>query len=226
MAHGQTRTAWIVVAMAGLVAISAGCNPLFPFFMAPYLMGADQKANIKFHFPDNARRIAVLTYVPRNIQSEWGAVDREINEMVSRKIHEYIDSQNRKYKAKVVMAKRVHDWLDKHPDWHSMPLGEIAAALNVDHLVYLDFHVMSFYPEGSYKNLYQGHAEASISVIRQEDGHADTVFPAESFVIDYPRTAPIHVQDMPLARFRREYLKQVAERVSWFFVPHETRDEF
>jgi hypothetical protein len=223
----KARRCAVVIGWAALMLILSGCNPLMFAYFPAYMMGLDKDQNVKVKFPTTSARIAVVTYAPNAMRIEWGRVDKEVNERLQRRIAAHFKDINRKNKAGVIPAAKVSKWLDEHPDWHQLPPDELAKALDADFVILVEIQSLDFYAPRS-RFFYQGHAEVKMRVV-----HADPEYdglglmPEEYVILDYPTEAhPIPADSKPYPHFRREFLEKVAERLSWYFVPHETSDEF
>ncbi len=206
---------------------SVGCNPLGIFTFTAYLTGADLEERIAFKFPQDTKRVAVITYSPYSARQEMGPVDRELNDRVSRRIADYFDSKRMRYKKEVVLASKVQQFQNEHPDWVKWEKGEIGRALKVDYLVYVDIQSLSLYEEASHRTLYKGHAELTVSVVRILPDSQETVFNGKFIVVDYPtKLRSVPTSDITLPRFREGFIEAISKQVSWLFTPHETGDTF
>ncbi len=230
MAMKAARSSWLflcVVLGIGLSLGSTGCNPLGVFTFAAYLTGQDLEERIAFKFPQDARRVAVITYSPYSARQELGPVDRELNDRVSRRIADYFDSKRMRYKKEVILASKVQQFQNEHPDWVKWEKGEIGRALKADYLVYIDIQALSIYEEASHRTLYKGHAEMTVSVVRILPDAQETVFNGKFIVVDYPtKMRSVPTSDITLPRFREGFIDAMAKQVSWLFTPHETGDTF
>lgn len=215
------------VLVAGLALLAgAGCNPFAPLLFTAYLTGADMEQRILFKFPEDTKRIAVVSYVPSSARLDMGHFDRELNERVAVRIFEYFESRRVHSKKEVVKASKVQRWQDAHPNWMNMDPGEIGRALGVDHLVTVEVNALSLYEECSNRMLYKGHAETKVKVYRIQPEYHDCVFDTP-IVVDYPtKERPIPVADISFQRFRDGFVEHLAKRLSWVFTPHETGDQF
>ena len=215
------------VFLASLAVLSAGCNPFAPFLFTAYLTGADREQRILFNFPDDAKRIAVVTQVPFGTRIDMGHLDRDLNEKVAREIFDYFETKKLTGKREVVRAAKVHKWQDEHPNWMNLDCGEIGRALRVDYLVVLEVRSMTLYEENSSRTLYKGHAEMNVQVYRISADSHEMVYSNPRLVVDFPtKDRPIPVADISFQRFRDGFVDELAKRISWVFVPHETGDQF
>jgi len=224
--HRWHKSLALVLLIAGVVG-SVGCNPFGVFTLAAYLTGVDKEQKVAFRFPVDARRVLVVTYLPPTTNFDLGHLDREINENLSRRISNYFDSRNRRYKAEMIHARKLHEFQDQNPDWQRMDLSELARALCADHVVVVKLHLFRLYEPGSSNSLYRGHAEGVLTVYRVMADQVEPLYPGEAFVVDFPNAdRPVPTSEVSFPRFRQAFINAFCERISWRFVPHETAEEF
>jgi hypothetical protein len=221
---GKTRRLTLAGLLAAGLLCWTGCNPLAPLFLALYLWEPDVPP--KFELPPDCQRLAIVCYAPLDLQIEMGQLDRDLNEAVSRKVFEKFDEDKKRREQgfQVIKASKVARWQDEHPDWRSMDSAEIGQALKADYVVYIEIDTVSFYEEGSGRQLYRGHAEVTVSVVRVADG--ETVFPKDTLEFEFPVGRPLPAADTPLPKFRREFINRLAEKLSWYIIPHENKEDF
>lgn len=221
--------AW-VLALLPLLGTLFGCQILAPFYLAALMMGYDQRIPPVFEFPEDAHRIVVVTYIDLDTQAESGHLDQELNDNLSRRLFQGFDDPKnpiaeKKRDIQVIKASRVAKWQDEHHDWTTMEPAEIGQALKADYVVYLEVGRIKLYEDGPSQILYRGHADVTVSVVRVEN--EEVVFGPEPLSIYYPKDRPVPVSpEIPPAKFRREFIRRMAERISWFFLPHESGEEF
>jgi hypothetical protein len=215
----------LLTGLAVMAFASVGCNPFAASYFVAYALGLDQAQNVKVKFPAN-KTIAIVTYAPHTTRIEFGQVDKELNDQLYKKLQAYIGQNNRKYKCALMPASKVHKWLDEHPDWHDLPAEELAKGLGVDFVIYLDIQNLGFY-EPKQRFFYQGHAEIKLKVVNADPEYCDIgLLPEEYLTFDFPTEArPIQVDSLPFHQFRRVFLGRVVEKLSWYFVPHDSLDE-
>jgi hypothetical protein len=227
--HAQRRPGWAVkAAWAGLIGSavlligSLGCNPLALFLIPAHVMGVGDSANIKFKFPKDAKRVAVVVHMPSHNQVEVGHFDRDVNNLLAKKVADYLDRR-----PVVVLAAKVHQWLDENHDWKTP--YEIGRGLKVDHVIFIEIRRVSFYEREGWTQYYKGLAEMSLGVYRvgSEADESIPIYGPESVTIRYPNTVrPVSSSELSLSQFRELFVRHAAERLSWYFVPHATNLEY
>jgi hypothetical protein len=217
------------------LALLSGCQIFAPFYVAAMMMGYDTRIDPPFHFPEDAKRVVVITYCDSDTLIEMGHIDHELNELVSRMLAKGFDEgkdqdplirlTSKKTPPEVILSSKVARWQDEHEDWRSLTPAEMGRELKADYVIYVEVGGVRIYENGSSKILYRGQAEVTVSVHRVED---ELVAMAPEIIsIQYPRERSIPVSpDIPPLKFRRQFLRIMAERISWFFLPHESGDEF
>ena len=212
---------WYVLLLLGSPLLT-GCSIFAPFYFAAIMMGYDTRMPPQFEFPEDAKRIVVITYTDLETQMEMGRLDREINELVSRRLFEgFGDDED---KPEIILARKVAEWQDRHPDWEDYDPAEIGRQLKADYVIYLELSELSLFEDGASKSLYHGQVEVAISVIRCEDG--ELAFAKDVLAIEIPRGRPIPASEMPFRKFRRYFVSEIARRISWYFLPHDRTEEY
>src|SRR3954447_2723411 len=122
--------AFVVVATLGVLTLS-GCNPFAFPILAAHVMGYGEEANVQFHFPKDAKRLAVVVHMSRHSQVEMGHFDRDVATYLAPKIHSYTEK-----KPDVIRITKVQKWMDEHPNWKTP--NEIGRGLEADHVVFIE----------------------------------------------------------------------------------------
>jgi hypothetical protein len=187
------------------------------------LTGKDHRMEAEFVFPENpdrAIRVAVLTCTETgNLLRGYGRIDKDLNELVSRRLDEGFLAEKESDKIHIVMASHVAKWQDEHPNWRDLSPAEIGKALKADYVILLEVDNLSFF-DGGDRQLLHGRADITVSVIDVTQGDGDPVKPPTILHSEYPKDRPIY-NPVPFTNFRRDFLKRMAEQVSNHFLPHE-----
>lgn len=192
------------------------------FMMPAYLSGAHNKMKIKFNFPADSKRVAVVVKMPRNLKLDVGAFDTEVSEKLAFHMFKYLDKQ-----PEVIKASVVRKALDEHDDWETPQ--QIGQGLKADHVVMIEIRKASLYDRPGWTQMLRGKCEAQVSVwcIGPNGTDAEAVYPRETVSLVYPSTdQPVVASEVPLSKFRGSFVDFVATRLSWYFVPHETGEEY
>ncbi|HMO35807.1 MAG TPA: hypothetical protein PKA06_07185 [Gemmatales bacterium] len=201
-----------------------GCGLLAPVLLTMDMLGVDDKNNIQYHFEKDANRVAVVCHLGKHHHIDVGHFDRDVNTLLSPLIAAYT-----KKKPEIVLAARVHRWMDEHQDWKSP--YEIGQALNVDYVVFIELRRIGFYEKEGWKQFYKGTCDASVSIHRigteTENEQAVPVWGPNSYSFKFPPgMRPLSDSEVTLTQFRELFVRHVAERLSWIFVPHASSREY
>jgi hypothetical protein len=210
------------IALATSAISVLGCALMAPILLGMDMMGVDDNANIQYHFEKDAKRVAIVVQLGRHSQIDVGHFDREVNQVLSLLVANYT-----KKKPEVILAARVNQWLDEHPDVKSP--YEIGQGLKVDYVVYIELRRIGFYEKEGWKQYYKGTCDASVSIHRigTEMDQAVPVWGPNSYSFKYPPgMRPLSDNEVTLTQFRELFLRHTAERLSWIFVPHASSKEY
>ncbi len=220
------RRRLIAIVMASIVLTGlalAGCSFLAPVLLIMDMAGVDDKANIKYKFEKEAKRVAVVVHLSKQPQMDIGHFDREVANLLAMKIANYTSK-----KPEIVVATKVQKWMDEHQDWKTPE--EIGRGVNADYVVFVEIRRLGFYEKEGWTQFYKGTCEATVSVHRSTGNDAEETVPASepfSRSIRFPAgMKPMTDADLTLQQFRGLFIRHTAERLSWIFVPHATNEEY
>ena len=148
---------------AALPVVLSGCNL---FMIAAYLIAGppsvepDFEAATRASLTDEDVTVAVVCYVPLELRADMGneTLDRDLARLVAQKL-----TLN---KIKVRDPNVVAQWLARNPDYEDA--SEVAEAMQVTHVVYLDLSRFSLWEENS-ATLLRGRADTLVSVWAAEE---------------------------------------------------------
>ncbi|HXG10050.1 MAG TPA: hypothetical protein VNK04_09700 [Gemmataceae bacterium] len=224
MAAILRRGAWIglVVAALGLT----GCNLLaLPFF----IFGPEPAvpAGMKRVASDDKRKVVKVLILTHNtgleMKPEFVRADRELTERV--RAHLKAGFEYNKENVVIASPRRVEEFKNENPDWHTMDFEEIGKQFGADYVFYLEIRSLTLYEPRSANTLYRGRAEITVSLI--DVNHPDEGPLRREFVCQFPSETrhAIPVEDISLEKFRDAFLNYVAKRLSWYLTSHPTREE-
>ena len=105
-----------------------------------------------------------------SVHYEHPGISNVIAEGIAGRIAMYTDG------VSVLHPRVVAQWQFETPQWSAMPTTDIARALNVDVVIFIDLHNYSLTPPGN-QWLWDGYCSASIGIIEatsyEEDGFVD-----------------------------------------------------
>jgi hypothetical protein len=212
--------------LAGLLALAAalttGCNlPALIYFLSPH---GDPRTPPKLLALEPGEKgkepkVVILTYSGIETRPEFITADRDLTTLLTQEIQQSFKED--KKPLKIVPSAKVQEFKNNHPDWHA-DLAQVGKHFAADYVIYLEINSLSMYEAGN--QLYHGRANIEVSVLntRKPDESPSPV----DLSCEYPRSSePIQVTDMPPRNFYLLFMKYVSKRLSWYFVPHETRDD-
>jgi hypothetical protein len=219
--------------LAGLltlaVMLGAGCNlASLSYFLLPH---EDP------HFPPelmklsprpgyDTSRVVILCSLPIDTGIDFIRIDRDLTSALARQITHGYEELDKKEKVVVIRPSKVEKFKDDHPDWHTMELVDIGKRFQADYVIRLDVQAISLYEKGSSNLMYRGRATVSVAALDMHHGDDEPV--TKEYVTEYPSDAkgPVPVDDRNRLEFRQAFLEHIAKGLSWYFVPHLTRDKF
>lgn len=217
----RRRAGRAALALAALCPVLlSGCNI---FMIAAYLISGPPSVEPDFEvatrssLTDEDATVAVACYVPVDLRADIGNenLDREIARLVTQKL-----TLN---KIKVREPNAVRQWMDRNPDWEEP--GEIAEAMQVSHVIYIDVSRFSLWEENS-ATLLRGRADAVVTVHSVEDGDDAVEIYGRDVATKYPLAVPRDSSVQNPGKFRQEFLLRVAEEIGRLFYPHWNGDDF
>lgn len=221
------RRALLTLGVLLCVCVGFGCNLLtVPFFLfGPESKREAELGRIASDNKDKTVKVVILSYGGLETRPEYINIDRELSAQLAKHLKEGF--KYNKEKVTIVSPKKVEEFKNETPRWHTLGLEEVGQKFDADFVIYLEINKISLYEKGMGHQLYRGRAEITVTVV-------DTSKPGETpttkeFSCVYPSEArgPIAGGEGNNAReFRQAFLNHAAKRLSWFFTSHPTNDEF
>jgi hypothetical protein len=222
-----TRRGWLLPALLLLTAVCTfGCNPLSPLF----LLTPDSKIppQLKQVASDDRTQevtVAVLTYAPLETRPEFLRADRDLSNLIVKQLREGFKANGEN--VKVVEPRKVEEFKNNHPNWHTMELTEIGSRLATDYVIYLEVSGLSLYEPGSANLLYRGRADLAVNLV--DVNHPDETPEAKELNVAFPTESAglaVPAEDKSPQVFRAEFYKRIATQVSWQFTAHLTKEDY
>jgi len=195
--------------------ISLGCS-IIAFGGAAKQAIEDQMLIEKLaEYPLEGMSVAVVINSDLVIHYEHPGIANLIAEAVSGRIAKHVKD------VSVVHPGMIAKWQFETPQWTAMPTSEIAKALQVERVVYIDLIEYRLTPPGN-QWLWEARCSAIIGIIEadsyEQDGFAD------SFEISgiFPRRPSVLSRDEAKeADIERGLLTEFIKEASWLFFRHE-----
>ena len=217
-----TRRALVLCAAALCPVVLSGCQL---FMIAAYLIGGppsvepDFEAVTRASLTDKDVTVAVACYVPLDLRGDMG------NETLDRDVARLVTQRLTLNKVKVKDSDFVRQWLARNPDWEDP--GEIAEAMGVSHVIYIDLSRFSLWEENSV-TLLRGRAEAQVTVYALEEddrGEDAAIIYDHPVTTRYPLAVPRDSSVQNPGRFRQEFLLRLSDVIGQLFYPHYNLDD-
>jgi hypothetical protein len=202
-----------------------GCNLLaLPFF----ILGPEpaREADLKKLAADDKKKevkVVILAHNTMEVKPEFIRIDRDLSERLRTQLKAGFEYN--KENVRVVSSRRVDEFKNENPGWHTMDFEEIGKQFGADYVVFLEIKNISLYEKGSGNTLYRGRADINVSLI-------DVTNPDEGplrkeFICQFPSEVRqgIPVDDINPEKFKNDFLHYVSGRLSWMFTKHPTRME-
>nr|BAL55968.1 hypothetical conserved protein [uncultured Planctomycetota bacterium] len=174
-------------------------------------------------------RVAIVCYADVGTQIHLGPFARELDDALARELAKGFSDQ--KDRLLIVAPSAVHRWQERQENWAALEPSEMARELGADVVIFVELNRLSLYEGGSNRTLYRGRAEVQVTVAAaqrpaSEDVYNDLVERTQ-LDVQYPRNhAPLAADvDISPDRFRRQFVRYLAEVLSWLFLPHDSKDE-
>jgi hypothetical protein len=220
---------WRFLGLGMLVAgmlFSIGCNPQAISYLLYCAQDSKFEAKCKLGSEDKKKpsRVVILASMPLETRPDLLGSDRELTTLLSQAVQESC-KENKEF-ILLASTSKVQHFKEQHPNWQSMGLKEIGNTLEADFVVDLEINKLTLYEPGSQNTLFRGKAEISITCVDVHKFGEDPMF-HEEYVREYPLSrGPVPVTDIPLAKFRHDFLARMANEISWFFAAHPTEDNY
>ncbi|HIB00883.1 MAG TPA: hypothetical protein EYO31_03090 [Phycisphaerales bacterium] len=206
----------IIVLVVTLIAslVIGGCS-VFAFIGAGKQAMEDQMLIEKpAEFSLEGKSVAVVIDTDLSVHYEHPGISNVIAEGIAGRIAMYTDG------VSVLHPRVVAQWQFETPQWSAMPTTDIARALNVDVVIFIDLHNYSLTPPGN-QWLWDGYCSASIGIIEatsyEEDGFVDMYEIQASF----PRKIKyLTREESDEATIERGLLAEFIKQTSWLFYLH------
>lgn len=174
-------------------------------------------------------RVAVVCYADVGTQIHLGPFARELDDALTRELAKgFADNKDR---ILVLAPSVVHRWQERQDNWATLEPSEMARALGADVVIFVELNNLSLYEGGSNRTLYRGRAEVQVTVAAAQAPVAEDVYnelvERTHLDVQYPRShAPLAADlDISPDRFRRQFVRHLAQTLSWLFLPHDPKDE-
>lgn len=220
----QTRDAGarhVIARLAAVALLALGLSGCQTVMMLGYLIGGPPSSDPDFHvktkrsLDKKGTTVLVYCYAPKELK--WD------NEKIDYDVAKHLAHQLMNRKIAVIDPDRVYDWLDKHDKWKKT--SELGRAFKVDYVIHVDLKEYSLFEPRS-SNLYRGHADVQVNVVKMDDDRRDgNVIYTNAVKSHYPTRGPVDQNQMSFAEFKKRYLSALSYEIGTLFFSTETGDE-
>lgn len=157
---------------------------------------------------------AVIVAADRSIQADFPELIPRLSEQISMRLAGNVGA------TAFVPPAAVLEYQYNHPRWVTMTRGQLAEALGVERLVYVDMAAYRLNDPGN-QYLWNGGAAGTVSV-----HEADSAFPDEPVFqsqvkVAFPDKKAMGPTDISRIAVHSELSRRFAERTAWLFFKHE-----
>jgi hypothetical protein len=160
------------------------------------------------------KAVAVVIDTDLSVHYEHPGISNIIAEGVAGRIAMHVES------VSVLHPKVVAQWQFETPQWSAMPTTDIAKALNVDVVIFINLHNYSLTPPGN-QWLWDGYCSASIGIIEGtsyvDDGYVDVYEIQSSFPTSIKHLTR---EESNKATIERGLLAEFIKQTAWLFYFH------
>lgn len=217
------RSVWLVLAAV----LTIGCSPLQTI---AFLLHKDDKLPAAYPLrpkegpkKDKDEEIVVLVLSNRGngVPQEFSMIHNELATSLAKRLPEA--AKENKEVFKVVSPEQVNKFKLGNPTWATMPPAEIGKKLGADYVLDITIGQVGIYQAGSAREIYEGRAEVYVDLF---DVVAGSKEPKDKYVHQflYPKTGMIAASNLPLSRFKQNFVEQLSTEIMQFHLEHKPSD--
>jgi len=212
-----------------MLSLGLGCDlATMSYFLIPW---ADDKipAQVKLTPPKGQKEATVVimaSFASLETRPEFQTVDRELSERLAAELKRR--AEDNRDKIKIVPYYQVKSYLNKELDAHVMDKREIGKHFKADYVINLEINNMSLF-EGSYRQLFRGTTEISMTVFNVNQPSGEGPIFEEVYHTEYPARGPLDAEGgNSVLQFRTLFLNRLAKDLSRRFeaYPHDEKFDF
>jgi hypothetical protein len=212
------RAVWLTLAAV----LSFGCSPLTTI---AFLLHKDDKVPaqvpLKPKDKEAAKKetvtVAVLVSQQGSVADpEFARIDQQLAREMAKLMPEY--AKPTKQKIEVVAPSKVDQFKIANRNWRTMKAAEIGKKLGADFVLDVTLGGISIYQPNSANQIYEGRAAVSVDVHDVTDPAAEPNHYEHPFT--YPKSRFRAADELPLSRFRTEFVGTLAKELVLKHVEH------
>lgn len=160
------------------------------------------------------KSFAVVVAADRSIQADYPELIPRLAEQIAVRL-----ADNAGAKAFVAPGS-VLEYQYNHPRWVTMTHGQLAEALGVERLVFVDMVAYRLNDPGN-RYLWSGAAAGTVSVCEADGSFPDEPAFSQPIKVAFPDKKGMGPSDMPRIAVHTELSRRFADRAAWLFFSHE-----
>lgn len=160
-----------------------------------------------------SKTFAVVVAADRAVQADFPDVVGVLTAEVTRRISERVG-------AGVVPPEDVLRFQGRRPGWIAMSPREVAQALGVDRVIYIDLHEYALTDPGN-RYVWKGVATGVVGVVETDNQLGDDFAFREHIQVKFPDRENTGPMEIPEATVQQALLLRLVNRCSWLFFDHE-----
>lgn len=170
--------------------------------------------------PKTKKKVAVLCWTPDMARSQYGGLDADIINEVTRRL--------KQAEIDVVAPYKISKFLDDNTsDLKDLPAADLCKKFKADYLILIEIKSLTFYEQNS-KDLYRGTAEGRVSAVKAtkdgDDYKVNVIYNKEISSI-YPMHQPIPAEQRDHDVFCREFIARMSEEIARLFYDHRPGED-
>lgn len=181
---------------------------------------ADFKAYSRESLPKSNKKVAVLCWTPNSARTQYGGLDADIINEVTRRL--------RQAEIDVVAPYKISKFLDDNTtELKNLPAAELCKKFKADYLILIEINSLSFFEENS-KDLYRGTATGRVSTVKATKDGKDlkvSVIYNHPISSKYPIHQPIPAEQRDHDVFCREFVARLSEEIARLFYDHRPGED-
>jgi hypothetical protein len=213
------------VVWAMLLAVPAiGCSPLSVIgfiFARPDKMPAEYPLTFDKDSPKKDKEEIVVALLPQlapGTKAQFVTADRDLATKLSKALPEQFKDNKDKKKMRVISPTQVDKFKMANPQWKQMSAEEIGKKLGADFVLEIYLDKMRMYQPGSLDNIYEGHAEVSVTVY--EVGYQESDYKGKyqepgryPLTFAFPKTGVRDASTMSASEFKKMFLENLTVEI-------------
>ena len=160
------------------------------------------------------KTFAVVVTADRAIQSDHPGVVAVVTDRVNSML--YANAQANGY----IPSQTIMTYLLNRPQWIAKPMGELAADLGVDRLVYIELNEFRLTEPGN-EYLWSGVASGTVGVVEADGPLPDDFAFSRDISVPFPDQRGFGPADMSAQLVASALVQRFTDRAAWLFYSHE-----